>query len=477
MNVASGNMTTIYALLDGAGNLREAESAIARLQEEAGGAADGPLAVPGLAAIARLALRLKMPISRPVEVAREDCDISMWVRALPEGEGLRISVTDWVERPPRLLDDDIAVTMRVLAASAEGWAWQIDSRMRFRTIDVEAQSVGHALPELGDLLTAYFVLTDDGLSADHPMPVIEALARRAPFYSQAARLRADPLVHYSLSAIPIFDLQGHLLGYRGSAIPAEHEERLEGELEHAARGVRAGLEPQPEAAGAPKLLGLDVSRRLDEALRKPLSRIIANASSISNQLEGPLRKDYADYAADIAAAGRHLVELVDDLADLQAIERPGFTTAREEVDLADLARRASGLLNVRAAARSITIVTPAIGEKALARAEYRRVLQILVNLIGNAVRYSPDESSIWLRVDSADGRAIAVVADQGRGIALEDQERVFDKFERLASNDSSGSGLGLYISRTLARAMGGDIIVESAPGQGARFTLDLPAWT
>src|SRR3546814_9570821 len=73
-------------------------------------------------------------------------------------------------------------------------------------------------------------------------------------------------------------------------------------------------------------------QRLDRALRQPLGRIIANADTISGQLQGPLRRDYANYASDIAAAGRHLMELVDDLADLQDIERPDFNPVMEEIE-------------------------------------------------------------------------------------------------------------------------------------------------
>ncbi len=465
----------VHALLDAEGRLRDADEPIAALQAEAGGLPDGPLAIPALSAIVRLALRLSMPISRPVDVARDDRDVSMWVRAVPEADGLRLSITDWVERAPRLMQEDKAVAARVAAASTMGWTWQIDSRMRFRVVDA-APEMGHLPPVPGEPLTAYFVLVDDDPPVDgsgvmHPMPVVDALASRAPFHRQMARLRSDPAIRYSLSAVPMFDLHGHLLGYRGSAVRAETEE-----AQDAATLDGGKVAPDGTIATASGLFGADLSRRLDQALRQPLGRIIANASTMSGQIEGPLRQDYADYAADIAAAGRHLVDLVDDLADLQAIERPDFSTAREEVDLADLARRAAGLLIVRAASRRINIVTPAIGETALACAEYRRALQILVNLVGNAVRYAPDDSSVWIRVEKLGGRAIVVVADQGRGIDPADHARVFDRFERLSPQDSEGSGLGLYISRTLARAMGGDITLESALGQGARFRLDLPAW-
>ena len=111
---------------------------------------------------------------------------------------------------------------------------------------------------------------------------------------------------------------------------------------------------------------------------------------------------------------------------------------------------------------------PAIGE-------FRRVLQILVNLVGNAVRYSPEGSEVRIVTECDHGHARIMVIDQGQGVAVADRERIFEKFERLGRDDSGGSGLGLYISRRLARAMGGDIRIGGAPGEGARFILTLPA--
>jgi signal transduction histidine kinase len=103
------------------------------------------------------------------------------------------------------------------------------------------------------------------------------------------------------------------------------------------------------------------------------------------------------------------------------------------------------------------------------------VLQILVNLVGNAVRYSPAGSHVEVSVTRTDTHAIVVVADQGKGVAVEDQTRIFDKFERVDPSEAGGNGLGLYIARRLARAMQGDLTIESASGEGARFVLTLPA--
>ena len=166
---------------------------------------------------------------------------------------------------------------------------------------------------------------------------------------------------------------------------------------------------------------------------------------------------------------------MEDLADLEVVEANDFSTAPDRIDLADVARQAAGILGVRAREKGIALDPPKPGESLPAVAEFRRVLQILINLVTNAIRYSPDNSQVWIRLEDGGDRARVTVADQGPGLTDGDQARVFEKFERLGRTGDGGSGLGLYISRRLARAMGGELSVESAPGQGARFTLEVPA--
>ncbi|HCB77431.1 MAG TPA: sensor histidine kinase, partial [Erythrobacter sp.] len=235
--------------------------------------------------------------------------------------------------------------------------------------------------------------------------------------------------------------------------------------------LSAGLTNE-EAAGPD---GPSFGRDLTPVLRQPINRIIANAETIRTKLAGPLADEYSSYAADIATAAQHLLALIDDLSDLEVVESDDFATAPDRIELADVARRACGILGVRAREKGITLVAPPEGESQLAIAEFRRVLQILLNLVGNAIRYSPEESQVWIRLDRIGNRALITVADQGHGLEDAQKEQVFEKFERLGRSGDGGSGLGLYISRRIARAMDGDLTVESAPGLGARFTLSVPA--
>ena len=230
--------------------------------------------------------------------------------------------------------------------------------------------------------------------------------------------------------------------------------------------VKAELEPSQSWS---RLIGRDLA----PALRQPINRIVANAETIRTRLAGPLVDEYAGYAADIAEAGRHLLALVEDLADLDAVEAPEFNPAPDRIDLSDCARRAAGILAMRAAERGITLVPPSEDHMVPAVGEFRRVLQILLNLITNAIRYGPEHSTVSVETGGDADTAWIAVCDQGVGLDAEQARHVFDKFERLGRTGDGGSGLGLYISRRLARAMGGDLVVAQE-GAGARFVLSLP---
>jgi signal transduction histidine kinase len=299
-----------------------------------------------------------------------------------------------------------------------------------------------------------FVLKD---AADGGPPLLNALAERQAFDDQRVLLRGTTK-RFCLAGVPLLDPMGRVTGFRGGgfAIPEE--------ADSAAIDLPS---PANDAKGA-------FARRLDTALRAPINRIVATAEQIREQGEGPVRADYNGYAGDIANAGRHLLGLIDDLVDLEAVERADLDVESEPLDMADMVRRAAGLLSVRAADKDMRIEQPDIAEALGARGDFKRALQVLVNLIGNAVHYGPEGSTVRVWVEQRADRTAAVVADQGSGIAPENHERVFEKFERLGAREP-GSGLGLYISRRLARAMGGHIMIESGAGEGARFVFTLPA--
>jgi signal transduction histidine kinase len=276
------------------------------------------------------------------------------------------------------------------------------------------------------------------------MPLIAALAARHNFSGQPARARAgDTVAVHSLSGDVIFGADGSFAGFSGRAAPADDGNS------HPA---------QPSMAA--------IDEALNEALRSPLDRIIDVAERMADRSEGPLRSDYAAYASDISTAARHLLSVIHSMSEEPA-------QSHRAIDLAVLAAEAVVLLEPSAEARGVRIQIDGDGPLP-ANGEERAVIQILVNLIGNAVRHSPSGGTVTLSFARMPDLASVTVLDEGPGIAAVDQQRIFERFER-ATPDEGGTGLGLAISRRLARSMGGDIALQSAPDAGARFTLVLPS--
>ena len=453
-----GTRYLAHARVDAEGRLVEADEPLARLQHACGGSIGKRLAIPELLALTEKAQRFGLRLARQFEATDGDHRITAWVEIAPalagDGtlEGCSIDVVSWhsEELPPENEIDAARRRMEINRHLADCTA-RLDSSQRLLSLDTEAPDLAafaeRASASIGKPWT--------------DLVALPGIAHRQP-------------LHWRL-------LDGTRCEIAGSN-----------------RSWTAHLEPlgQPQPGSAGFVLYLTAERPLSQAsadiddangegpsfgrdltpvLRQPINRIIANAETIRTKLAGPLADEYSEYATDIATAAQHLLALIDDLSDLEVVESEEFTTAPDRIELADVARRACGILGVRAREKGITLAAPADGESQLAIAEFRRVLQILLNLVGNAIRYSPEESQVWIRLDRIGNRALITVADQGQGLEQDQQERIFEKFERLGRSGDEGSGLGLYISRRIARAMDGDLTVESAPGQGARFTLSVPA--
>ncbi|WP_343528183.1 HAMP domain-containing sensor histidine kinase [Sphingomonas sp.] len=440
-----GESMVARAILDSSDRILSADPPIELLHIRAGGAAEDRLAVAPIARIVRLARRLGIAVSRKVCVADEEGDLDLWVQARPETGQIRLSVSGWRDRAawrPR-------ATPRDYAAAGADFLWEADAALRltFLSPDAGCRHGFDATAMLGRPLNALFVL--DGASGPG------LLSDSTPLDGRGARLRpTDAPVR--LSAAIRHDGMGGIAGLVGATYLIDPPDEDEG-----ARPSRAAPLTDSFTAG------------LDRALRTPLARIVANADSIAARADGPIASDYAEYATDIAHAGRHLIGLVDNLVELQAIEQPDFTLAATPIDLADVARRAAGLLGVRADAAGVAVSRPGPADSLPALGDFGRSLQILINLIGNALRYSPRGGEVLVSVADEEEWAVVRVADHGKGIAPEDQPRIFEKFERVDPTEPGGNGLGLYIARRLARAMGGDLGVESAPGEGATFTFRL----
>ena len=443
MASAPSEQAPVLGRLDKDGRLIAADPELEALQREAGSHLGQALALPQVAGVAQLARQLGIPVARPAIAASVDHDVELWVRATPEGDDILLAIEGWTPRPPagpRLASLLGGATESESAEPQHEWA--ADEELRIISLSTDlADYLGVDVNEMaGQALTRVVRLEEDEAGE---MPLISALAARRSFTGQRARSRADDSRTMELSGEVVSSADGNFAGFRGAT--------------EVGQAAQATAEPARTAA---------FDDALDEALRSPLDKIIESAERIVERADGPLRTEYASYGGDIAAAARHLLSVIRSMS-----EDP--THGQQTIDLAALAAEAVVMLESTADDRQVSIETKA-EEPLPASGEERAVIQILVNLIGNAVRHSPDGGTVTLAFARTAGTASVTVSDQGSGIEPADQQRIFERFER-ADQREGGTGLGLAISRRLARSMGGDVTLESDPGTGASFTLTLPS--
>jgi signal transduction histidine kinase len=216
---------------------------------------------------------------------------------------------------------------------------------------------------------------------------------------------------------------------------------------------------------------------MSHELRTPLNSINGFSDVLLTGMGGPLTEKQREYLADIRGSGEHLLALVNDVLDLSKVEagkmdlQPTEFDLRETVEavhrvVAPLAQQKGQRLNLE------------VGDVGTVRLDQGRLRQVLLNVLSNAVKYTPDGGSVTTTAHRRGGSIEIVVRDTGVRIAPQDQARVFDDFTRIDSGcvrTQQGTGLGLALARRLVRLMGGDITLVSAPGQGSTFTITVPA--
>ncbi|QDH34803.1 HAMP domain-containing sensor histidine kinase [Porphyrobacter sp. YT40] len=461
----SDSLLGAYGLIDAQGRLMSADAPLAELQERCGGDMPGTLAIPELLALVQQARGMGLRLARSFSAFDGDAEVSGFARIHPlgpeEGGGCELLIENWQRSnvtPPSARE--YAERLDAIDRATAEVSARLDARQRIVVLSARA-------PDALGLQAAALATPGQVWSA---LVELQGITHRQPLHwrlldGAMCRFDGSPR-HWRVRLIPLGpDTQN----------PAGFELLLIAEEPLAEPPAAPAADEVPDASPT-RLVGT----ALTPVLRQPVARIIANAETIRARLAGPLREEYSDYAGTIASAGQHLAAMLDDLADLEVVETPGFVTAKEPVDLADAAGRAAGILGVRAQNRDTLLVIEGERGAAVANAEFRRVLQILINLIGNAIAYAPPASTVTISAAPAGEGSVAVtVADQGQGITPEQAERIFDKGERLGRDSDDGrdrgSGLGLYISRRLAEAMDGNLTVEPAPGGGALFRLELPS--
>jgi signal transduction histidine kinase len=215
---------------------------------------------------------------------------------------------------------------------------------------------------------------------------------------------------------------------------------------------------------------------MSHELRTPLNAIIGFSEVLSQRMFGEINDKQAEYLADILESGQHLLALINDILDLSKIEAGRMELEPTEFDLPTAIENTLILVRERAQRHGITLGRTVDERLGTIRGDERKVKQVLLNLLSNALKFTPEGGQIDVRAEAQDEAAEISVRDTGVGIAPEDQEAVFEEFRQVgtASKKVEGTGLGLAISRRLIELHGGRIWVNSQIGAGSTFSFTLP---
>ncbi len=220
---------------------------------------------------------------------------------------------------------------------------------------------------------------------------------------------------------------------------------------------------------------------MSHELRTPLNAIIGFSEVLSEKMFGEVNDKQLEYLLDIHSSGHHLLSLINDILDLSKIEAGRMELDLSSFDLGMLLDNSMTLVRERAARHGLRLVLDVDERIGAWVADQRKIKQVVINLLTNAVKFTPAGGSVTLRarpLHEAGGGAVEIaVVDTGVGIAIDQQKLVFEEF-RQASGDylrkAEGTGLGLSLAKRFVELHGGMIHVESAPGKGSTFAFVLP---
>jgi PAS domain S-box-containing protein len=239
--------------------------------------------------------------------------------------------------------------------------------------------------------------------------------------------------------------------------------------------LEAALVEARDAADAASRAKSEFLSRMSHELRTPLNVVLGFTQLL--QME-KLPEEQASWVDQVLRAGRHLLDLINEVLDIARIESGALALSPEAVSLRDVVGDTVESMRPIAAASDISIDFLIEGDDLFVHADRQRLKQVLINLLANAVKYNRPHGSVLVTSKVRDDETTEIrVSDTGIGIAAEHIERLFVPFDRLGAEQSAieGTGVGLPLSLRLVEAMDGDLAVTSVPGEGSTFTVALPS--
>ena len=324
-------------------------------------------------------------------------------------------------------------------------------------------------------------------------PVWATLQRTALFAGLGIVLSMGAaLVLANRMTLPIRQLHGAVARIAGGQLDAVIQVKGQDELadlatqfNHMSQGLRRSYAELEDRIAA-KTMDLQRANRhkseflanMSHELRTPLNAILGFADILGAQMAGPLSEEQREYVADIHASGLHLLALINDVLDVSRIEAGQLELERSDFDVAEVVEGAAALVRQRALQKGLALSTHVAPDAHTWHADARRFKQVVLNLLNNAVKFTPAGGSVALTagVNAAEGLWVQV-QDTGIGIAPADHATVFDEFRQVgadAAGRAEGSGLGLALVQRLVAQHGGQVTLVSQLGQGATFRFNIP---
>lgn len=371
--------------------------------------------------------------------------------------------------------------------SASDWVWETDTNINLTYI---SDRIAEVLDQPAASLRGRHLFTLGEFKSGGPRPDLatELLPFRGRIFLMADSQGRNRRI--ALSGVPVFDEHtGAFTGYRGTGTDITRQWEAEQQVGVARESLEESLEELRERnvqldsaltqARSASRAKTDFLGKMSHELRTPLNAIIGFAEMSIQQVFGSLNSRYLSYFRDIHGAAYHLLTIINDILDAANIDSEKLSFSPEPIRLSKVLAEARSIVAVRAEQDQIDMSAVELSNDWIAMADPGRTRQILVNLLGNAVKFTNPGGSVGVDAHEARDDAVAfTVWDTGIGIPPEQHDQVFESFHQVDSDllrsPTEGTGLGLSISRQLARLMGGEITLDSMPGRGARFTVRLP---
>ena len=358
---------------------------------------------------------------------------------------------------------------RDIARLVSDWLWETDADFNLTYVSARAMEIlglhthhmiGRSLFSLGT-----FQLGDTNVKP--PTHSTRSPFRNATFAVPAAN---GSTCVFQLSGIPVFnEARGAFVGFRGTARDITDIKAREAALTTA--------KDMAEVANRSKG---EFLANMSHELRTPLNAIIGFSEIMDRGSFGPLGNErYQGYVRDIIRSSRHLLGIINDILEAAKMEAGKLDLDEEAIDIVAATREIAQLLAEQAAQANLVVTIDAADSLPQLYADPRRLRQILLNLISNAIKFTPPDGHVTLEIGcAASGGITLVVADTGIGIAAEDLTKVltpFGQVEGSLNRRHEGTGLGLPLSKALVELHGGEFHIDSAPGRGTRITIAFPA--